>query len=135
MHGPFSVRAWSVQYPYNSRLTSVFLKRSSMKQTMHGRFFFGAYRTHTHTQTQTDIYRHRCACAHTHTHTHRQRQTYTDTDVHVHTHTHAHTHLLTSCELRSVWMEVMYILGILAASSWMAAMTGAAWGTLLGRPT
>ena len=39
----FSVRAWSVQYPFNSRLTSIFLKRSSVKQTLHGRFF-GAYR-------------------------------------------------------------------------------------------
>ena len=47
MHGPFSVHAWSVQSPFNirlksvqSRLTSVFLKRSSVKRTVHGRFFW-----------------------------------------------------------------------------------------------
>ena len=39
MHGPFSVRAWSVQSPFNSRLTSVFIKRSSVKRIVHGRFF------------------------------------------------------------------------------------------------
>ena len=39
VHGPFSVRAWSIQSPFNSRLTSVFIKRSSVKRTVHGRFF------------------------------------------------------------------------------------------------
>ena len=39
VHGPFSVRAWSVQSPFNSRLTSVFLKRSIVKRTVHGRDF------------------------------------------------------------------------------------------------
>ena len=39
MHGPFSVRAWSIQRPLNSRLTSVFLKRSSAKRAVNGSFF------------------------------------------------------------------------------------------------
>ena len=37
--GPFSARFWSVQYPFESRLTYVLLKRSGVKQTVHGRFF------------------------------------------------------------------------------------------------
>ena len=38
-NGPFRVRAWFVRSPFNSRLTSVFIKRSSVKRTVHGRFF------------------------------------------------------------------------------------------------
>ena len=33
------VRSISIQSPFNSRLTSVFIKRSGVKQTAHGRFF------------------------------------------------------------------------------------------------
>ena len=43
VHGPFSARLWSVQYPFESRLTSVLLKRSGVKRTVHGRFFFAVY--------------------------------------------------------------------------------------------
>ena len=43
VHGPFSARLWSVQYPFESRLTSVLLKRSGVKRTVHGRDFL----THT----------------------------------------------------------------------------------------
>ena len=39
VHGPFSARLWSVQYPFESRLTSVLLKRSGVKRTLHGKFF------------------------------------------------------------------------------------------------
>ena len=39
VHGPFSARLWSVQYPFESRLTSVLLKRSGVKRTVHGKFF------------------------------------------------------------------------------------------------
>ena len=39
VHGPFSARLWSVQYPFESHLTSVLLKRSGVKRTVHGRFF------------------------------------------------------------------------------------------------
>ena len=39
MHGPFNVRAWSVRSLFNCRLTSVFIKRSSVKRTVHGCFF------------------------------------------------------------------------------------------------
>ena len=39
VHGPFSARLWSVQYPFESRLTSVLLKRSGVKRTVHGFFF------------------------------------------------------------------------------------------------
>ena len=39
MHGLFSARLWSVQYPFESRLTSVLLKRSGVKRTVHGRVF------------------------------------------------------------------------------------------------
>ena len=39
VHGPFSARLWSVQYPFESRLTSVLLKWSGVKQTVHGSFF------------------------------------------------------------------------------------------------
>ena len=42
-NGPCTVRSASVRGPFNSRLTSVFLKRSSVKRTVQGRFF-GAYR-------------------------------------------------------------------------------------------
>ena len=35
----FSARLWSVQYPFESRLTSVWLKRSGVKRTVHGKFF------------------------------------------------------------------------------------------------
>ena len=37
--GPFSARLWSVQYPFESRLNSVLLKRSGVKRTVHGRVF------------------------------------------------------------------------------------------------
>ena len=40
VHGPFSARLWSVQYPFESRLTSVLLKRSGVKRTVHGKFFW-----------------------------------------------------------------------------------------------
>ena len=40
MHGPFSTRFWSVQYLFESRLTSVLLKRSGVKRTVHGSFFW-----------------------------------------------------------------------------------------------
>ena len=40
MHGPCVVRSISIQSPFNCRLTSVFLKRSSVKRTVHGRFFW-----------------------------------------------------------------------------------------------
>ena len=33
------VRSISVQSPFDSRLTSVFIKRSSVKRTVHGSFF------------------------------------------------------------------------------------------------
>ena len=36
---PCVVRSISVRSPFNSRLTSVFIKRSSVKRTVHGRFF------------------------------------------------------------------------------------------------
>ena len=39
VHSPFSARLWSVQYPFESRLTSVLLKRSGVKRTVHGKFF------------------------------------------------------------------------------------------------
>ena len=39
VHGPFSARLWSVQYPFESRFTSVLLKQSGVKRTVHGRFF------------------------------------------------------------------------------------------------
>ena len=39
VHGLFSARLWSVQYPFESRLTSVLLKRSGVKRTVHGKFF------------------------------------------------------------------------------------------------
>ena len=39
VHGPFSARLWSVQYPFESRLTSVLLKRSGVKRAVHGKFF------------------------------------------------------------------------------------------------
>ena len=39
VHGPFSARLWSVQYPFESRFTSVLLKRSGVKRTVHGRVF------------------------------------------------------------------------------------------------
>ena len=39
VHGPFSACLWSVQYSFESRLTSVLLKRSGVKRTVHGRFF------------------------------------------------------------------------------------------------
>ena len=39
VHGPFSARFRSVQSPFESRLTSVLLKRSGVKRTVHGSFF------------------------------------------------------------------------------------------------
>ena len=45
VHGPFSARLWSVQYPFESRLTSVWLKRSGVKREG----FFAVYCTYTRT--------------------------------------------------------------------------------------
>ena len=39
MRGPFNVCTWSVQSPFNSHLTFVFIKRSSVKWTVHRRGF------------------------------------------------------------------------------------------------
>ena len=39
VHGPFSARLWSVQYPFQARSTAVLLKRSGVKRTVHGRVF------------------------------------------------------------------------------------------------
>ena len=39
VHGPFSARLWSVQYPFQARFRAVLLKRSGVKRTVHGRFF------------------------------------------------------------------------------------------------
>ena len=40
VHGPFSARLWSVQYPFQARFRAVLLKRSGVKRTVHGRFFW-----------------------------------------------------------------------------------------------
>ena len=39
VHGPFSARLWSVQYPFQARFRAVLLKRSGVKRTVHGRAF------------------------------------------------------------------------------------------------
>ena len=41
VRGPFNIR----QSPFNSHLTSVFLKRSGVKRTVHGSFFGGGAHT------------------------------------------------------------------------------------------
>ena len=49
---PCVVRSISVQSPFNRRMTSVFLKRSGVKRTVHGRFF-GTY--HMYSQKPTHV--------------------------------------------------------------------------------
>ena len=39
VHGPFSARLWSVQYPFQARFRAVLLKLSGVKRTLHGRGF------------------------------------------------------------------------------------------------
>ena len=51
VHGPFSARLWSVQYPFKSRLTSVLLKRSGVKREG----FFAVYCTLTYLPTYLNL--------------------------------------------------------------------------------